>query len=94
MLPKLSQSERFISDTQKWKNNIDKIQDETYKNFVLIHYNKFISLAKEVDDAHDSRNNGNIKPYMIRDKLEEMGKIRKNMPKYFNDYFSTQQQSS
>jgi len=73
------------SDVESYKNAISKIKLGKNKQYFTNLLQKFIEYSRYIDSAHDTNNNGYIKPNVNQEFVIEMIKIRKEFAKLLKD---------
>jgi hypothetical protein len=85
MLTNLKDSERFQKEYKLYKNKINKILIPHAKERATVLLSKLKEQCNLVDEGHNSRNNGNIKPTSVRDNIFLLIEIRKELNQIIKD---------
>ena len=76
MLPKLSESTKFLDEIRFFELKANAMPSEDKKDYIMTRIAKIKKLTKHIDDAHEVTTAGFIKPALISDSKEELVKAR------------------
>ena len=76
MLPKLSNSTKFLDEIRFFESKANIMSSEDKKNYILSRINRIKELTKNIDEAHEITTAGFIKPTLISESKEELIKAR------------------
>ncbi len=76
MLPKLSNSTKFLDEIRFFESKANIMSNEDKKNYILSRINRIKELTKNIDEAHEITTAGFIKPTLISESKEELVKAR------------------
>lgn len=76
MLPKLSNSTKFLDEIRFFESKANIMSSEDKKNYILSRINRIKELTKNIDEAHEITTAGFIKPTLISESKEELVKAR------------------
>jgi hypothetical protein len=85
MLTKLENSKKFKQELEYFKTEIANIFAEDIKSYAQKLLNNIVKQSKLIDEGHSSRNNGNIDPRMLRDNVEQLSQLRKELNQLIKD---------
>lgn len=75
MLPKLSNSTKFLDEIRFFESKIEIMPDDK-KDIIKSRIARIKQLAKNIDEAHEVTTAGFIKPTLISDSKDELVKTR------------------
>jgi len=76
MLPKLSNSAKFLDEIRFFELKAKAMPSEDKKDYINTRIAKIKELTKNIDDAHEVTTSGFIKPTLISESKEELVKAR------------------
>lgn len=75
MLPKLSNSTKFLDEIRFFESKINVMPDDK-KGLIKSRIARIKEIAKNIDEAHEVTTAGFIRPTLISDSKDELAKIR------------------
>ena len=76
MLPKLSNSTKFLDEIRFFESRAKAMPSEDKKNYINTRIAKIKELTRNIDEAHEITTAGFIKPTLISESKEELVKAR------------------
>lgn len=82
---RLQDTNKFSHDIRRYQKEITLINNTYAKERALTLLVELKSQCNLIDEAHNSRNNGYIDPRRVRDNVEQLVEIRKELDNLIKD---------
>lgn len=85
MVPRLTKTKAFLDDFDRWKNEIESIDNEAVKEKGNRMLRDLLKHAEQIDVGHNASYGGDVRPGRLRDNLHSLQTIRYKLEQFVRD---------